>query len=149
MGVDAFVRNEPWRDTYPCCIFSVKTSLISAGRTSIFVDKGKYVNLVATREPIWPTKWLGSLCVGVFWIWTPTASKISPMFTNCPKKKTSIHSIEIFVLIRFDLNKILLEMKVYEVKLDKGYLLTIPQTMNWNLFEMKLRLNTIKLNKNE
>lgn len=44
------------------------------------------------------------------------------------EKKNSIHSIEIFVLIRFDLNKILLMMKVYEVKLDKGYLLIASLT---------------------
>lgn len=40
-----------------------------------------------------------------------------------PEEKNSTHSIEIFILIRFDLNEILL--KVYEVKLDQVYLLTI------------------------
>lgn len=51
-----------------------------------------------------------------------------------PEEKNSIHSIEIFILIRFDLNMILLMMKVYEVKLGKGYLFPVLLTMKWNLF---------------
>lgn len=45
-----------------------------------------------------------------------------------PEEKNSNHSIEIFILIRFDLNMILL-MKVYEVKLGKGYLFPVLLTM--------------------
>lgn len=37
-----------------------------------------------------------------------------------PEEKNTTHSIEIFILIRFDLNKIRLKTKVYELKLDKG-----------------------------